>query len=302
MPEHTPVPSPELTILAAQISVPAIASKRQRDDHVAQLVDKLALALRRQSADIVVLPELCTIDYSRESFDRLPELAETLDGKSVQTFATLARQYGVMVVVGMPRRDRDAYLISQVVIDTDGAVVACYDKMHTAHYGASMEKDYFKPGDTMVSFTCKGYKLAPIICYDIRFPELTRALTVEHNIDVLLHSGAYYRDESFASWHAFVVTRAMENQIYVVSLNRAGQQYGDSVVAPPWVEPDSGLARSDSGPVSTGSVEPHSRPRSLIHFDAHEEGFRWIKVERNVIKEVRQEYTFLLDRHSSYLS
>lgn len=270
----------ELSILAAQINIPAIQSMKDRDVHVVSVAAKLRDQLQQHPADVIVLPELSTIDYSRDSFSRLEVLAESVDGQTISVFRDLAREHGVMVVVGLPTGNDSTYHISQVVIDDTGEVCGCYNKMHMAHYGASMEKDYFMRGSQLVVVECKGFRLAPIVCYDIRFPELARALALEHGIDVLLHCGAYYRDESFATWHPFVVTRAMENQYYVLSLNRAGEHYGVSVFASPWID--------DRHP--------------LIHLHETQEEFRYLSVQRQVIKQVREDYTFLQDRQSQYVS
>lgn len=267
-----------LTLLAAQIEVPAVLSAIERDAHVAVVINKLRQRLQQRSADIVVLPELSTIDYSRASFSKLDVLAEPLNGQSVTAFQTLAREFAVMVVAGLPTRSDLGYHISQIIIDQTGELIGCYHKMHMAHYGASMEKDYFTPGSEIVVVDCNGFRLAPIICYDIRFPELTRSLALTHGVDMVLHCGAYYRDESFASWHAFVTTRAMENQHYVLSLNRAGKQYGHSVLAPPWVDA--------------------KHPLQVLH--ENDEELRYLSIQRQVIEQVRDEYTFLQDRHAGY--
>ena len=79
--------------------------------------------------------------------------------------------------------------------------------------GASCEKEVFERGKKMTVVGLKAWKMAPLICYDIRIPEISRSLSPEHNVDLLLHCGAYFRDESFATWHNFATTRAMENQV-----------------------------------------------------------------------------------------
>jgi predicted amidohydrolase len=93
-----------------------------------------------------------------------------------------------------------------------------------------------------------------------------------------LHCGAYYRDESFSSWHSFAITRAMENQLYLLSLNRAGKYYGNSVFCLPWMD--------------------ESRPE--IHFSSHDEDFRYLQVVRSNIDTAREQYSFLEDRLSDY--
>jgi len=77
---------------------------------------------------------------------------------------------------------------------------------------------------------------------------------VNQGVDFILHCGAYFRDDSFYSWHSFVMTRAIENQIFFLSLNRAGVDYGDSVMSYPW---------SDAN-------------RQPVQFDEKSEDLKWI--------------------------
>lgn len=266
-----------IRVLACQIEVPAMAGLGQRDAHLSRVAEKIDRALAEAPADLVVLPELSSIAYGRETFDRLGLFAEALDGPSFEAFSPIAKAHGVAIAYGMPRIGKDAYHISQAVVGPDGALVGHYDKLHMAHYGASMEKDYFQPGDHLLTFQVKGLRIAPIICYDIRFPELARTLCLEHRVGLVLHCGAYFRDESFYSWHHFVVACALENQVYVLSLNRAGDDFGGSLVCPPWVD----------------------RDRPETRFGAAEI-FERIKIDAEEIDAARRAYTFLADRLDDY--
>ena len=159
-----------MRLLACQIEVPEVTTKAARTAHVAGLAVRVSRHLVRAPADLVVLPELATISYSRESFGRLDELAEPLNGESFQAFSALAKAHGTTVCFGMPRVEAGRYFISQVVAGPDGAYAGHYDKLHLAQYGASMEKEYFSRGDRLLVFEVAGLKAAPIICYDHRFP------------------------------------------------------------------------------------------------------------------------------------
>ena len=99
-----------------------------------------------------------------------------------------------------------------------------------------MEKDYFAAGESLLVFEVAGLRIAPVICYDLRFPELWRRLALDEGVDLVLHPVAFYRDESAYSWRAFAVARALENQVYLLSLNRAGPAWGGSIFCPPWVD------------------------------------------------------------------
>lgn len=271
--------SDPLRLLGCQVAIPDTVCASDRDRHVASVCERIANHLAESApVDLIVLPELCTLTYSREAFEVLDDLAEPLDGPSVTHFAELARAQSAMVVFGMARRTDTEFRISQVILSETGKVTACYDKLHLCQYGASCEKEFFEPGEKMTVVNLKGWKVAPLICYDIRIPEMTRALVLEYHADLLLHCGAYFRDESFATWHSFATTRAMENQAYLLSINRAGSQYGNSLFCFPWMD------------------ENHP----AVAFAEHAEQFRIFELDPDLRANTRSMYTFLNDRQAKY--
>jgi omega-amidase len=267
-----------LTLLACQIEIPPTPNAETRDRHLAKTAEKLRAQLSGKRADVVVLPELSSIDYSRAAFDRLDEISEPLDGPSFQTWAPLAVDFGVHICYGFARRAGADTYISIAVVAPDGTLAGHYDKLHLCQYGASMEKEYFSAGSDIFTFQIKGFTLSPIICYDIRFPELSRMLVLKHGVDVILHCGAYFRDPSFPTWHAFATTRAIENQVFFLSLNRAGPDYGNSLFCYPWMD-------ETCGP---------------LQFAKHDEDFRHIEIDQARMRDARAGYTFLKDRWDSY--
>ena len=268
----------KLELLACQIAIPAMADIAARDRHLERTLGEVTRELERAPADLVVLPELSSVDYSRALFDRLESFAETLDGPSFQAWSALARRFGTTVVFGIPRRDDGGYRISQLAVGPDGTLIGHFDKLHVAQFGGSMEKEYFSRGNHLFLFDIKGIKIAPIICYDIRVPELTRTLVLRHGAQLILHCGAYCRDESFYSWHDFVVTRAMENQAYVLSLNRAGENFGQSLFCAPWID--------ESAPP--------------LRFPQVEEAFVRASVDLEKTASTRKRYSFLADKLDDY--
>jgi len=266
-----------LKLLACQILIPTMTSDVEKLRHIDRVITRIDAELENSPVDVIVLPELSNIDYSRPAFDNLAELAEPLDGPSFQTFAALARRQRATVVFGMATAREGEYFITQVAISHKGELVGYYDKIHVAQYGASMEKEYFSRGKQLLVFEVKGIRISPIICYDIRIPELFRTLCTEHSVRLVLHCGAYARDESFYSWHPFAITRAMENQCFLLSLNRAGEFFGDSLFCPPWVD--------------------ESQPETPF---PHDECFKTLSIRQDVIDEVRHNYPFLQDRLKNY--
>ena len=271
--------SGDLRILACQLAIPEMSAAGERDAHLQQSAEKVRHALSSHApVDLVVLPELSSIDYSRRAFENLSALAEPLEGPSFECWRALARDFGTHVAFGFPRRAGDAVHISMAVVAPSGTLLGHYDKLHLAQYGASMEKDYFTIGQHLFVFEIRGVRIAPIICYDIRIPELPRTLVVKHGVDLILHSGAYYRDPSFYSWHQFAVSRAIENQVFMLSLNRAGACYGNSIFCPPWMD---------------GEREP-----TLLA--EHDEVFALLTLDPSEITQARERYSFLRDRLESY--
>lgn len=267
-----------LTLLACQIAIPPMKNADDRDRHLAASAAQIRALLSEDLADLVVLPELSSIDYSRAAFDRLDELAEPLNGISFQTWRSVAIEFGVHVSYSFALKDVTGTHITVAVVSPDGTLAGHYNKLHICQYGASMEKEYFDAGDHVFVFDIGDFTIAPIICYDIRIPELSRVLTIKHGVDLILHCGAYYRDESFATWHDFAVARAMENQIFLLSLNRAGATWGNSVFCRPWMDEDTPLER----------------------FLDTDEDARRLTVSKREIHRVREDYTFLKDRLPDY--
>lgn len=267
-----------LRLLACQIDVPPFTTVAQRDAHLENTAAKVGAQLSAAPTDLVVLPELASIDYARDTFENLDQLAEPLDGPSYQTWATIAQTHDCHVLYNFARLSGSDYFITAAVVAPDGTMVGHYDKLHLCHYGASMEKDYFTKGDHLFSFKVNGFTLAPIICYDIRIPELSRTLTLDHNVDAVLHCGAYYRDESFETWHPFATTRALENQVFLLSLNRAGEHYGNSLFCRPWMDEN---------------TQPTGFPAQAEHFAA-------LTLTKSEIAQARKNYTFLTDKFPRY--
>jgi nitrilase len=267
-----------LSVLACQITVPPTIAARDRDDHLTATREKVRARLAARSADLVVLPELSSIDYSRAAFDQLDEIAEPIDGASFQCWRALAVEFGVHICYSFAFRSGTSTYISMAVVTPEGTLSGHYEKLHMCQYGASMEKEYFSAGDHIFVFQIGAFRIAPIICYDIRIPELARALTLRHGVDLILHCGAYYRDESFATWHDFTTTRAMENQIFLLSLNRAGPAWGNSVFCRPWMDENN----------------PPER------FADTAEDFRYLTIGKPELNAARGNYTFLKDRLPDY--
>ena len=202
--------------------------------------------------DIYVLPELSSSGYDEIVFNRLEAFAEEWDGPSFNAFSRLSRDLGCYICYSFPRRRNiGEFTIAAAVVDPDGERAATYDKWHVCSTGECCEKRFFQNGNgPLAVFDLNGVRVGLSICYDIRFPEPIRHLAVEKGISLLLHPGGWPRDAGFFTWHPFVLTRAVENTMYIMSTNWAGPNNGGSVFCPPFVDGDTAC------PISLGK-EPN---------------------------------------------
>ncbi|CAE7800839.1 unnamed protein product, partial [Symbiodinium microadriaticum] len=191
-------------------------------------------------ADIYVLPELAPVGYNDAVFRNLQLLAEEElcePGTCRHALAEVAKERRCFICYGVPGKQGESeFNIRQVVLDDTGSIVACYNKCHLADFGDGAESKYFKPGERLCYFDCRGFRIGLLICADMRFSELCRELAVGRGCEILLQPAAFARDVSYASWQSFVECRALENQVYWAGVNYAGSYFGGSMWCPPWVD------------------------------------------------------------------
>lgn len=225
-----------MRVLAAQVQIPKINTREGQIDHINSLITRLSDQLTSSPVDLVVLPELSTMEYSTENFQQIERFSEELYGESFELFSAFCREHNVALCYGLPRREGSKTYISQVALGRKGEYLTHYDKIHAAEYGDSSESRFFNRGEHLAVFEVDGVRFGILICYDMRFPELTRRYCREFDVDVLIHPVAFAQDCSFHSWTQFVVSRALENQVYFLSVNRGGPHFGHSVLCPPWID------------------------------------------------------------------
>ena len=186
--------------------------------------------------DVIVLPETWNVGFFPR--ENLAALADDDCAAVRARIGALAATYGVNIVAGsVANRRADGVYNTACVFDRTGALVAEYDKTHL--FTPSGEHEFFRRGDHLCRFTLDGVPCGLIICYDIRFPELTRALTVQ-GVD-LLFVVAEWPNVRTAHLLALSKARAIENQMFLVCCNSCGTAGkttcgGNSSVHDPWGE------------------------------------------------------------------
>ena len=186
--------------------------------------------------DVIVLPETWNTGF----FPR-ENLAALADGDCAAVKArigALAKRFGVNIVAGsVANRRADGVYNTACVFDRSGALIAQYDKTHL--FTPSGEHEFFRKGEHLCRFRLDGVDCGLIICYDIRFPELTRSLTVQ-GVD-LLFVVAQWPNVRTAHLLALSKARAIENQMFLVCCNSCGTAGkttcgGNSSIHDPWGE------------------------------------------------------------------
>lgn len=177
--------------------------------------------------DLVVLPEMFTTGFSMQ-----PErVAEDADGESAAWMSALARRLDAAVTGSLVTRQAGAYF-NRLVWATPNGLRSHYDKRHLFRMGG--EPLHYQGGSEPVLVPWRGFKIAPLICYDLRFPVWSRRRP-GYDYDLLLYVASWPAVRRHA-WRSLLVARAIENQSYVVGVNRTGTDgkglahAGDSVV------------------------------------------------------------------------
>lgn len=216
-----------LRVAVIQLAYGDDESKADRTSRVADLV-------RAQRADLVVLPELWP--NGGFSYDTWEGGAETLDGPVVTALRGAARDVGATVHMGslVERDDAGRLFNTSVLLGSGGDVLATYRKVHLFGFGDG-EPKLMTAGDGPVVHG--RYGLAT--CYDLRFPEMFRAL-LDGGAEVVLLPAAWPA-KRVGHWQLLARARAVENQSYVVACNTAGthagvRMGGRSAVVDPWGE------------------------------------------------------------------
>jgi predicted amidohydrolase len=234
------LPSP-LRIAAVQmISAPRV------DDNLATAA-RLVAEAASQGARLVALPEYFPFMGQSEG-DKLlvcEEDAPAGGGGPIQEFlADTARRHGIWLVGGsipLAAGVADKVLNSSLVYSPAGERVARYDKIHLFSFHKGVERydesESITPGRQVVTFDLPGARVGLSICYDIRFPELYRAMGP---VDLIVVPAAFTETTGRAHWEILLRARAIENQCYVLAVGQGGRHengretHGNSMIIDPW--------------------------------------------------------------------
>jgi predicted amidohydrolase len=184
------------------------------------IVERLAEAAE-DGARLVVFPECALTGYGFDSRDEAKGCAETVDGPSQTLITAACRRFGVYAVYGFLEADGDR-LYNACLLTGPGGLVAGYRKVHLPFLGVDRFVD---PGDRPFAVhDAGGVNVGMHICYDGSFPETARTLTLL-GADLLVLPTNWPTHSECAAEH-MIATRAMENVVYMMAVNRVGEERG----------------------------------------------------------------------------
>jgi len=162
--------------------------------------------------DLIILPETFTTGFSMKT----EKLAEKMDGKTVSWLQKMAKEKNACILGSLIILENDKYYNRLICAFADGKILH-YDKRHLFTFGN--EHKHFEPGTERLVFEINGFKICPLICYDLRFPVWSRNT---ENIDLFIYV-ANWPDARIFAWDTLLKSRAIENVSYVIGCNRVGK-------------------------------------------------------------------------------
>ncbi|MFI5149461.1 MAG: amidohydrolase [Bacteroidia bacterium] len=186
------------------------------------------------ATDLIILPEMFSTGFSMK-----PELyAQEMSGTTVQWMREQAGKKNCVVTGSVIIQEKGCFYNRLIWMTPEGNY-ACYDKRHLFRHGG--EQEHYEAGTERINIAFKGWSVRPLICYDLRFPVWSRNryknkdTEPEAEYDLLIYTANWPEVRSYA-WKTLLLARAIENQAYVVGINRIGidgkgmQHAGDSAV------------------------------------------------------------------------
>lgn len=225
-----------------------------------------------EETDLILLPEMFTTGFSMKT-----SLAENENGKTIEWMKEVARKKNCIICGSIifssfaeASADKEEFYNRLIWMKPDGNF-SSYNKKHL--FGLGEENKFYTAGNERIIVELNGWKICPLICYDLRFPVWSRQ---QHNnlYDVLLYV-ANWPERRSGAWKKLLPARAIENQAYTIGLNRVGED---------------GNKFNHSG----DSMVVDARGEILFH-SANEEKIFSVELKRDELERTQKELPFLND-------
>jgi omega-amidase len=200
-------------------------------------------AAASNGADMVALPEMFNCPYNSSLFPEYAEEAE--NSRTLNEISDTASRFGVYVIAGsIPEKNSGKIYNTSFVFDKNGRVIGRHRKMHLFDIDIPgkivfKESDTLTAGNQITVVDTEFCKVGIAVCYDIRFPEISRIMALE-GARLIVVPGAFNMTTGPAHWEILTRTRALDNQVYFASISPARNErasyvaYGNSMICDPW--------------------------------------------------------------------
>ncbi len=228
-----------------KIAALQMISTRNVVENLSKVTQMVAEAVEN-GAQVIVLPEFFAKITTGDDPHRTNHAEDFGDGVIQSYLKNIAVLHGIYIIAGsilLNSATANKFYNSCLVISSDGAIIANYDKVHLFKFDDGFqhydESEILLAGDKIVSCDILGFKFGLAICYDLRFPELFRALGV---VDIIVLPSAFTYQTGLAHWELLIRARAVENQCYFLGVNQGGvhetgrRTYGHSMLVDSWGE------------------------------------------------------------------
>lgn len=166
----------------------------------------------KKDCDLIVLPEMFSTGFSMNP----GHLAESMNGRAVSWMIKKAEETGAVITGSVMTEDNDRFYNRLIWAQPDGNY-STYDKKHLFRYAG--EDKVYTAGKSPVTLELSEWRIRPFICYDLRFPIWTRNLDLEYDLSIFVANWPARRS---LHWRSLLRARAIENQSYVIGVNRVG--------------------------------------------------------------------------------
>lgn len=297
----------EITVAAVQMK-PELGKV---EDNLVKMSDFVAKIASQQKVDLILFPELATSGY--EMGVKFTDVAQIVPGPTVNLLAQRAQEFGVHIGFGMVSKEKVESIIynTAVLVGPDGELIGEYQKTHLK----GEERMAFREGFKLPVFETEFGVLGFMLGWDVAFPEVARALTLEGA--ELLCVLASWEDESIDEWETYLRSRAYENSAFVAGANRVGEDVtlnfgGESMIIGPRGKIHASLTSDDEDDkkedekkdeakkegAEAEAKKEEAKPEEKKDEDAPE-GYCVARIDLDQVKKFREEFQTLQSRQPS---
>jgi omega-amidase len=225
----------------------------------------------REKTDLIILPEMFSTGFSMNP----SKLAEEMGGKTMKWMHDQARKFDSVITGSLIIKESDKYYNRLIWMRPDGSHEQ-YDKRHLFGFGG--EDQHYTAGTKKLFVELNSWKICPIICYDLRFPVWLRNNNEEYDLLLIV---ANWPERRSLHWRSLIPARAIENQTFVVAVNRVGHD-GNEVF--------------HSG--DSMCIDPNGK---VIYYKPNDEDLYTFTINKNDLTQARSDFPFLKDADSFHL-